>query len=248
MKELKDAIKVVQAYGIAVKQAVEKTIDFLPLVTRQHIASEAKKKLDSSYAQYMDSITSEIKGDVLIVEMDSENWLANAVESGGDPFDMKNQLNTRKNVKVGKSGYRYAVVPMGKDPHSKGGGTEKSQMYQKAIQTALKKPSFSPSTFRMMNSGKIAEVQQVYSADPLLRGFYRTRIYDDTKEIQGSKKKWNFVMFRIMSENPASTSKWEHPGIKPAFIFKETERWLNNNVEDMFNEFLEEELNILLGK
>ena len=616
LKELKEAIKVVQAYGLAVKQAVEKTIDFLPIMTRQHISSEAKKKLDTSYQDYMDAVNVEVKGDVFVVDLDEDNWLANAVESGGDPMDMKNQLSTRQNVRVSKCvlnprnkvmtirgwvkikdvvvgdmvlthsgkfrevkevlktktepgtkyttikmdnharfqkktnpdvltspslsltsdhlvltpkgwveagtlkkgdlvgtpcdnkhlcnyckepmllnsaqakycvnnscsrkasyrdgkidfhspeaqakaierrnktmkergyfdlpdwglrnkdllqivrekssnamktlissgawmpekffeeklieaninfareyrietgtfkrsghdipryqfidffiphlsvgieldgikwhnteeakerdvrkndwcskngvhliripshhiykefdnvikglinfqknhsgdlgcrwwpiskiihgvvnniqtrafswkydlvlhdeehsfccetifihncGYRYAVVPMGKDPNSRGGGTDKSQMYHKAIQKALEKPSFSPSSFRMINTGrftgKTAEIQQVFSADPLLRGFYRTRIFDDATQIKNNKgKKWNFILFRIMSENPASNSKWEHPGIKPQFILKETERWLNNNLEDIFNEFLDEELNMLLGK
>lgn len=247
MEDLKNAIKVLQAYGKALQTGLERTIDYAPILTRQHIQSVANKKLHTTKEKYMDALTIEMDNNVLMVEIDPANWIANAVESGADPFNMKDTHLRGPNTRVSRQGYRYKIIPIGKDPSGPGSNTEKGQAYQKAVQQALKAPTFGRSFLRYLPNGKIAEMQEVVSGDPMLSGFYRTRVYDSGKELANSKgKKWGYVLFRVISENPNSIAKWDHPGIRPQHILKDTERWLNNNLPDIFDAFVQEELDRFL--
>jgi hypothetical protein len=246
LEDLKNAIKVLQAYGKALEVALDRTVEYLPVATKQRIMGQAFKKLNTTAVEYITAVDVQLKGDVLLVEIDPDNWIANAVESGADPFNMKETHLNGPNTRISKKGFRYKIIPIGKDPNRKGPNTEKGQKYQKMVQDALKTPSFGRTFLNYLPNGKMAELQEVVSGNPMLSGFYRTRVYDNAQDMKSNKKKWSYVLFRVMSENPASISKWEHPGIKPQHFLKDTERWLHNNLTDVFEAFVAEEMDKFL--
>lgn len=246
--DILNAVKYLQAYGLALESGVERFIDSLPIVIRQNIDRRAKGKLHSTYDQYMSSVNIKNQENLLVVELDPDDWLSNAVESGIEPFDIKQGVLNGPKAKTSKKGYKYAVIPMGKknDAHS---GTQKGQFYQDAINKVLEKPSFGLSNFKFSSSGAVSETQKVLTSDPMLGGFYRTRVYPDAPALQSSAKpKWSYVLFRMMSNNPAAVSKWEHPGITAANIFKETERWINGNIDRLLDDMIQSELDLLNSK
>lgn len=247
MEELKNAIKVLQAYGKAMENALERTIEYLPTITKGKITDQAFKKLHSTKFEYISAVDVELKGDTLVVEIDPDNWIANAVESGADPFNMKETHLNGPKTRISRQGFRYKIIPIGKDPNHPGPGTEKGKMYQEAVKKALEKPVLGRAFIKHLPGGKIAEMQEVLSGNPMLSGFYKTRVHDSAEDMSKNKqKKWSYVLFRVISEKPTSVAKWDHPGIRPQHILKDTERWLHNNLPDIFDAFVQEELDKFL--
>ena len=111
----------------------------------------------------------------------------------------------------------------------------------------MQKPNLGIKKLKSMMDGTVVESQQIISSDPDLAGLYRVRQYANAEEFhsKAGKRKWNLVMFRTVSENPLSKAIWDHPGIKPANIFKETENWLKSNIDDMLDQFIENEISKL---
>jgi len=248
MKPILDALTVLKAYGKAMETAFERTVEVLPTMAIQYTTLKANEKLETSKDEYLNALSAEIKGDVMIVEIDANNWVANAVEAGSDPFDMKRKHLQSPKARFSKSGFKYLIIPMGKDPNQRGPSTTKGQLYQKKLKEVLHKPSLGQSFLKHLPNGKIAEMQQVLTADPMMKGLYKTRTFDNAAEMKNTKKKWGYVLFRIMSDNPKSVGKWEHPGIRPQHILKDTEKWIHNNIGDIYESILQEELDNFLKR
>ena len=70
------------------------------------------------------------------------------------------------------------------------------------------------------------------------------QFYKDAQSLHGNKRpfKTEYILFRTMSEKPGAIGKWQHPGIKPAHIFRETEKWLENNIDNLLDSMIEMEL------
>jgi hypothetical protein len=248
MQDVLNAIKYLQAYGLAVESGVERFVDALPILIRQNMDRRAKGKLHSTYNQYMNSVRVKNQDYLLVVELDPEDWLSNAVETGIESFDMKDKALQSPKAKISKKGTRYLRIPMGKkkDAHA---GTEKGQDFQSRVNEVLQKPKFGLSNLKIRPNGSVNETQKVLTSDPGLQGFYRTRVFENTQALQApAKPKWNFVLFRTMSDNPEAVSKWIHPGIKAANIFKETERWINGNIDRILDDMIQSELDLLNSK
>lgn len=247
MDDLVKAVEYIQKYAEAVKNGVKNFAEALPIYARQHIETTAKRKLDSSRKDYIDALSVKMENYILYIELDPSNWLANAVESGAAPFDMRPGLLDAKNTKVSKKGFRYTRVPLGKDPNSTGPkGTKKGQDIQDRIKEALLKPKFEKMGVKSMRDGTIVQSQKVVHKDPKIQGLYRTRKFSSPSEFHSGKKpKWQYVMFRTISNNPNSESfkGWQHPGIKPHRIFQDTETWLNQAVDILLEGFIESEIN-----
>jgi hypothetical protein len=244
MKELENLINYMVGFGEAMQRGVDKFATSLPIYTKQHISSVASKRLNSTKEHYLSKTTVKMEDYVLMVSLDSEDWLVNALETGADPFNMKQgHLNSPK-ARVSKSGYKYIRIPIGKEKDGDGGPSAKGQDLQARINEVLKKPRFGPKTAPKISiEGGVYETQKIINGDPMLQGFYRTRKFDSIEEFHSGKKpKWQFVLFRTMSENPQSMSKWDHPGIQPVHILKDTEMWLAKEVPNLLDYFLEEEI------
>lgn len=249
MDSLRKIIEYMENYVDAIQSGVEKFSDMLPLLVNSQIQKEANKKLDTTKSNYLNSLNIKVENSVLIVEIDKDNWLANAVESGISPFNMKDGHLKSPKAKIGKSGYRYMRIPIGKkESPVKDHLSEISQEYQRRINEVLSnKPKFSLSKTTVKPTGQVYESQKLMTTDPMLQGFYRTRVHESVEAVYSgkSKPKWEFVMFRTMSENPLSRSKWDHPGIQGNYILKSTERWLINSIDDIVDEFIKAEIDAM---
>lgn len=251
MEELVKVAEYTVNYISALRRGLDKFTGMLPILTEQKIRSLAEDKLNSTRQEYLDAVNVSMVNYLLVVELDEDNWLANAVESGADPFNMKQthlkSPKARWSKPDKKTGvrYKYMRIPMGKKVGANP-GTEKGKALQKKINQVMMKPQFGLSRLKTMMDGSVIQSQQVMSSDPDLQGLYRVRQFSSAEEFHGGKRRpqWGLVLFRTMSEKPF-TSKWEHPGIKPANIFKETDNWLKAHAEDMLDTFLQNEIDSL---
>lgn len=241
--ELLDSMELIGNYVDGLQAGITKFIDVIPILMQQHIGQLAKSKLNTSFDNYMSAVTSKVEGNVLVVELDKDNWLANAVESGVGGFDIKAGLLNSPKAKIGKNGKKFIIVPIGKQKNGKGGGTEKSQDYQRRINEVLLKPKVGLSKLKTRLDGGVYETQQIINDDPLLQGFYRSRVFDSAQDFYAGKKKpaWGHVLFRIVSENSDKDS-WQHPGIQKADIFGQTSQWFDNTASALLDSIIEAEL------
>jgi hypothetical protein len=233
------------AVADAMVAGVEKFVASVPVYTRQQFATEARRSLNSSRDNYMSALSVKMNSHVLVVELDRSNWLANAVESGIGPFDMKEGILKGKNAKVSKKGYRYASIPIGKDKNSSGGSTEKGQDFQKKINEVLSnKPNYGISKYKQLMTGPVIESQKIMNNDPQLQGFYRTRQFDNREAATSKKSRpsWQLILFRTVSENPESKALWQHPGVTPKHLMRRVDRWLNENLGELLNSYIDAEV------
>lgn len=246
MNEFIDMIKDIAAYVGAVETGVQKFLSSVPLITKQHISTLARNKLQSSRETYLNALKVDMTNYVLVFELDEDDWLANAVEDGAPGWDMKKTHLKGPKVKTSKKGFKYRVIPMEKTKGYKP-GTEKGEAYQEKIEQALKNlPTLGVGAkkLQVLMGGKVRESQKINSLDPMLGGFYRTREFASKEEFHAGKKKpkWQYVMFRVMSENPSQKDKWLHPGVQPSYILRETETWIDANFPKMLEKAIDQEL------
>jgi len=243
-------IKLLTGYVDALSAGVERTAELVPIVVRQKMAAKAKLKLNSTYQNYMNALSSKMEGYILVIEIDQKNWLANATESGIDKFNMKEGLLNSKSAKISKKGHRYARIPIGKDPNRAEGshGTEKANEYQKLINHVMKKPKFGGSSLKMMQDGSLLESQKLITDQPKAKGLVRFRVHQSAQSFHSGKSrgKFGYALFRTVSENGSMTgATWDHPGIKASNILRDIgsaipeiiETLLETNIEIELTEF-----------
>lgn len=248
MNNLLSLAEFLKNYANAIDIGFNKFVQSSPVFVKQHIEKLAKRKLSSTRDAYIEAVKSKLSKNVLVVELDRESWIANAVESGISDFDMKAGHLKSPKAKMSKKGYRYMVIPIGKDP-SISPKTEKGQEFQQKVKQALAQKKFGIKKLKADVNGGVFETQEVLS-DVGLDGFYRYRKFesiDSYHQNKNKKQQWQYVLFRVMSENPESKSKWQHPGIQPVHIFKETERFFNENATKMIEGFIDAEIEKIIS-
>lgn len=232
---LQETAKYLEDLGEALKRGTERFIGAVPVLTRQTMERLASQKLHSTKETYLDALNINVDSNILIVTLDEDSWLANAVETGVDGWDMKTTHLRSPKAKISAKGYKYLRIPIGKTKDGSGGPSAKGQELQEKIRKVLMgKPAFGAMKTKTLTDGRVVEQQKLLiESDPALKGFYRMRSYTDFNDYhanKGKRKSWQYVLFRTMTNNPEARSKWEHPGIKPAHIFRDTERWLTESI------------------
>lgn len=224
----------------ALDQGIRGLILATPRLVQQEIDSYVTKTLDTTVDEFLNATDVYWDQGTIVVEIDDDNWLANALETGVEGWDMKDTHLKSPKAKWSKEGFKYMVIPMEKHPSSRGGGTKKSQMYHQAITEALKNPSYHPSTFKMDVDGTIGTMERLSTTNPLLSGFYRVRRYEDQKGYNEAKpKSTQFIMFRTMSSKPSQANKWIHPGIRGIKMMDHLEQWSISEYHMIAERFLE---------
>jgi hypothetical protein len=242
--DIQKLVEFMQGYARAVSSGVNAFAKALPVLINQDIKNRANKKLDTTKADFLSAVSVKLNEHVLVVELDKDNWVANAVESGVGQFDMKRGLLSSPKAKRSEKGYRYMFVPIGKKKDGKPADNDKSREYQKRINEVLAKPIFGNRVMSQHQDGRVFERQEVLTNDPLVKGLYRTRQWESAKQLfsGGMKPAWQYVLFRTVSDNPLSKADWKHPGIQPVHIFRDTEQWLNSNAENLLVSFIEDQM------
>lgn len=230
----------------AILIGIQKFLDFLPIYTKQQISVVAKRKLDSTYQEYINAVSMEYQGDLFVIELDPDNFLANALEDGVDSFSLKNRFkNNKGKFKVSKEGFLYQHIPMSKS---------KAYLKNQAENTTIS--NYDANILRIMNrnetklyktnnnlDGTVTTIEQYTN----LSGFYKIKKYKTTEDF--IKKKAGHttnVLFRTMSNNPESQGKWQHPGLDAKKIFPESEILINNNVQNIFDQIINNELSKIM--
>lgn len=241
--KLREDLQKVLEYTDAVITGVEKFIGFVPTMIDQHIKTLANKRLGNTKQNFLDAVSMSVESDYLVVVLDPENWLANAVEDGADSFDMKQTHLRSPRAKTSKSGHKYMVIPIRRGKSTKPSGTEKSQMYQQAMNEALQRPRYGPRNVQIMPTGEVMVTQKLITENPLVKGTVRNRRYKSVKDYHEGTGLLSsqHVTFRVMSEKQGA-DKWVHPGIKPASIFKDTEFWFYTVADESLQKFIENEI------
>lgn len=242
---LGDIVEYFEAYVNALEDAVDKAITATPLLIRQEFATQARKNLKTSMEEYMAALDIKLLDTVVVVDLDKTSWLANAVENGADSWDMKTTHLNGPNVKYSKKGFKYIRVPLpvykDKGPTA---GTDKAQVLQEKIKSALKDPSFSAPRMSRTRDGSVMVVERLLTADPALKGMIRTSSFGSPDDLAAGKRPRNmqYTLFRTMSNNPTSLSQWIHPGIKPRKLFPKVQGWAESTLTDLLVDIIKTEM------
>jgi hypothetical protein len=245
MANLGDIVDYFENYVNALEEAIERAISSTPLLIRQEFAAQARKHLKTSIEEYMASLDIKLTDNVLIVELDKSSWLANAVESGANEFDMHNTLLNSSKAKISKKGHRYMSIPLpvykDKGPIS---GTNKAQALQEKIRAALKDPVFSTPKISQGRDGSIMAVERLLTMDPALKGMVRTSSFGSMTDLTEGKRPRNvqYTLFRTISQNPLSRAQWIHPGIKPRRLFPRVQNFADSTLIDLLQDIIQNEM------
>lgn len=252
MKEILDSLNFIRDYIGALSTGIEKFAEVLPIYIKQEFETKSKQKLNSTQSVFMNALRMETVENVMIIELDPNEWLANAVEKGASPFDMREGLLKSPKAKFSRKGFRYMLIPINGNPKATPPPSEKGQEIQAKILEVLSRNKFGkPKTWLMMG-GQLRETQKALTDDPDMKGFVRSRMHKSPEAYfsKKSKPKWEYVLFRAISDNPESKSfdGWKHPGIQPANIFPEVQSWMDGNLDRILNDIIERETSAVLDK
>jgi len=228
------------------EQGVEAAIVATPRLFQQELDTFVVRKLDLTADEFLNSVDIYWDGGAIVVEIDDDNWLANALETGVEGWDMKEtHLNSPK-AKFSSQGWKYLTIPIEKFPSSRGGGTSKSQYYHNLVKEALVDPAFTTPKMKMSLDGTVGTSERLITEKKDLGGFYRMKRYKD----QELKKpiSTQFIMFRTMSNHPKQKDKWLHPGLRGINSFEHLEIWSQTQygvlIENMLDYFVDNNVNL----
>jgi hypothetical protein len=244
MQELNDLVNWANKFAEALQTGFSKFMLSYPVIMSQQLKSIASRKLNSTRESYINAIQTKIVMEsVLVIELDKDAWLANAVEKGIAPYNMKETHLQSPKAKVSKEGFRYMIIPLGKD---KSGGSAssspKSQALREKIRAVLVKPQYGGKKMKQNMDGSVSTTEAVISNDPDIKGLHRVRQFQDsTQAASGQGGKTSFVLFRVMSEKPG-TSTWDHPGIKATNAFRDLERFVAQTSGQMLMDMINTEI------
>lgn len=224
------------------ERAMEVCAETAPLLLRQEILTRARRRLDTSYEEYRGALDIHFEGDtVLVCELDPESWLANAVEQGADPWNMKEQFLRSPRARRSKRGFRYMRLAIPKDKQG-GHASDRPESIdlQQKIRQALERPTFGPTKVRPGPDGTVGVTEKVTSGQ--VGGLYRVRRFANMEEFKGRgpARATQYVLLRTVSDNPLARGKWDHPGIKAARIFPEVERWAESILPDILEKMIDD--------
>lgn len=258
---MKEIIEILN-YAAEVVQSVERSVEqfqaALPGLAKQQMRAiidraPEDKKLKTTKLAYLDALDAHFSEDgILVVELDSNNWLVNALEQGVDGWDMKKTHLQSPKAKISKEGFRYLRIPLGKSKNAEP-NTDKAKRIQEKIRQILVKPRYEPLKMRdyhLRPDGSVHVLSRVTSKNPVLAndpdlsGFYRVQKFASVQEKCGGKppKKTSYLMFRTISEKPGLEDKWQHPGLEKREFLRELQKVMDNVAETFFEEILDREL------
>lgn len=238
------AIEYLEKYTNAIIEGTSRFVGFLPTMIQNHIQTLASKRLSEHTAdKFVDAVIVKPENNLLIITLDPEAWLPNALETGLDPYDMKSRLQTSPKAKMSKQGMRYMVIPMPAKKGAQGSMTIKGQHYQAMIDKALTKPVYKAAKTKVMLNGNVTTMEELISKDPETKGMYRTKTYKSAEAMAKGDKpiSTQHTIFRVMSEK--FPEKWHHPGLAPVLIFRDTEAWVYQRIPEVFSTFLDDAIN-----
>lgn len=207
----------------AIDDLLEYTVDEITKEFLRVWENTAKKDLFKSRDQYINSLRVDKKGRFTgVAYLDPVTWLANAVEVGAPPFDMKPGMVSSPKAKTGKKGQKYMSIPFRfATPGAIGNSTAFAGVMPAVIQSAVQKSeskgsrqgavlSDIPEQYQMPKSHALRNRLRSTGFTQLKRNTAMTSKYEGLKRSAiGS----GYVNFRVVSEN-SDPDAFLHPGVK----------------------------------
>lgn len=244
-----DIYEFMENYLEALESGASKAIAVTPLLIRQEFAAQARRNLKTSFSEYMAALDIRLNDSILVVELDG-SWLAQAVEDGVSEFDMKETILKSPKAKTSKRGFKYMSIPLPVSKSTPNAGTDKALALQEKIKEALNDPIFFNAKMTKTPDGALKKMEQLVTSDPALKGMYRIQGYKNKEDFADNKPMFSqYMMFRTISNNPFSKSKWQHPGIQSRKLFPRVSHWANSALSDVMSDIISEHMtDFLSGK
>lgn len=201
---------------------IDRLVYQLALVARAELVKQAKMNLRSSQQDYIQAISDVVGGNgTYSVFLDPQSWMANSIESGLPPFDMKAGLLAGPNA--AKYNHKKNVIPF---LHKLGGnysvnvqsGEEIARGFMpKEVSAVAKKMKFGERIdSNSISAGAIPKQIVGYHRQPQAGNYTWRGIYGGMLK-GGQPRHSQYVTFRTITE---TSSGWQHPGIYPHNFMK----------------------------
>jgi len=171
--------------------------------------------------------------------------MPNNFEFGMASFDMKSVrpgwLGGGK-AKEGKDGKKYVVIPFSHSTSSNSAASYSGKAAQANLKQELRKAVKQYGLDKLVRtaSGKVAEgvvkkVPKGADVHSYLQGMVKIQKGVSGNTSTGLQRGQSQLMtFRIMSENSPASS-WQHPGIKPANLLPDVEKYVDNELDKIID-------------
>ena len=227
------------------KKEIEGAVENLAGVAYANIIAKAQAELHTSRDDYVKNLSFDKIGDNEYLITLHGDW-PNKIEEGYDAYSMKEGLlKSTKDVTVGprsgqkwvqksKGGIKFAHVPLEKHPFSKapkasdlGAAIRKLTAYNRQGTKQKITQTFKDSQGNPI-SGKVAIARSdIKNLDRLTKFQHIHTSKTGTQSVQSLYLTW-----RTVSEN---SKGWQHPGWKGLKAFLETEKYIEDQLEQILN-------------
>lgn len=239
---IKSLSEFVKSVDMAVWSGFEAYAKVLPDMVKSHLTALAKTenlRLNSTLEEYLKSVSVEIKDDgLIVVEMDGDSWLANALEGGAKGFDMRAGLLKNPDW-TDKQGYRYKIIPLKPKKKFDNEGnastgreelSDTSHRVQGKINEFLDGKNWTETAsfeFQKPDPSKLYKVTGKATNDKDVKGIFRVQEF--SKAGQKRPSKTTYMMFRTVTDKPSKDGKvkWQHPGIEARNYFPKLKSWFD---------------------
>jgi hypothetical protein len=238
--------------SVAMIQSISTAVGGLARAAQDHWISLAQTKLKSSRADYInglrqaESYRQRVTASTQSFEITLVGRMPNNFEFGMPSFDMKSVrpgwLGGAK-ARRAKDGSFYTVIPFRHSTSSETNldytGKARAISSPSSLKSQLRSAVKEYGLDRMVKTatgqvvkGAVSKIPNKAPVHPYLQGVTRIQ---NTKRGGGGQSQ--LMSFRVMSEN-SDPSSWIHPGIRPANLLPEVEKWVDNQLDRILETIL----------
>lgn len=196
-----------------------------------HVVELVNQRLHTRKQTYLDALSVKKDSDKTSIILDEK---AGWIEDGQDPFNLIPGAIKSAKAKVSRAGNKYLVVPINKGSTSAGSSLLSTLKSESALlnQSDNKNSSAFDSVLQKTVKGNSYDSLKKSKQSVLSHSVYQKK----TKATQAPVSKAS--QFRTISEK-AKPPSWDHPGNEPVGLMKETEEWLEKQVDELVGKAIE---------
>lgn len=189
----------------------------------EKLIENVESDLNRSAQDYIDAIRINESSNVISVKLDSSSTIANALESGSDPYDMKPYFLNSSKVKYSKEGVKYMTVPLKwATTSSKGVGKGFANKMSRSVYDEVRKQGSISSNSK--HSKKIFSRNPIVNAEGevLYKEYkHKASVTQGIKKIPQGGNRSSYYSFRTISEN-SDPNAFIHKGFQAHNFFEKT--------------------------
>ena len=227
-----------------VEQDLTRGVQAVAEATLESIENEAQEKLKSSRSTYLNAVDfKELEPGVWVVSLDMEK--AGWIEDGIQPHDQRIELlggNSNK-IHTSKDGHKWRVIPFSHNQDNQN-MTPKQKNFAEKIEEFLDQRGIpfkgievnskgSPRTGVLHTFNIPSEKPSAVASHPALHGLQIKQ-----KKSKDGNVRREITTFRIISENPDTLEKWQHPGLQAKKFMDKAYAEADAKIDQMVEEVL----------